>query len=1426
MGEVKITDLVPESTMKELQDLNAEMVAVLTTYTDVAKELAKGLTINVKVTGDLDKIREVLTKSSKDAVEANKRLIEVSEKHASVLNETTNVISRNLMEQERVNKAHREEYTGLERANKILEEHNDTYDEQIKSLVKLEMNLDKVKKAMKENKKNYESGLITEKQYRKNQEDLLKESRDLATEKSRLTSIMRAEEKQAHLSDDAIVSMSQTLELLKKKYKEMSAEERESDLGKEVEQQIQDLDAHLKDLSADIGEFQRNVGNYAIAGQNGVVSTESLSAAMSREAVTMQDLIDQTKILEEAKMMLDKNDEHYPETLEAVNNKLEENRRKIADVSDIMDKQATSISEAEAQNKRLKEALKLVDLSAEDAWEQIAELNRKIAENTDIIEDNQPHLQRHSEYMRQMAEENESAADSMLGLFGINNDFASSLESIEVRGNVFDGLKTKVQAFGKTLMGILSNPWVLTFIGIAGGVAVFKFWYDFNERLIEASRLTKNFTGLTGDAADAVTAKMKTMADRMGKGFDETIAGANTLVQQFGLTWDEAAEKIKDGIAAGADMNGEFLANIDKFAPALRDAGVSADEFVAILAETRNGIFGEDGMEDILKAGTRLRSMTKQTEASLDAVGISAKQMQKDLTEGNISMLDAVQQVAQKLQELPENSQEAGLVIKNVFGRTAAEGGQLLIQSIAGINTNLDKAKESMGELGRVNEEQMDAMLELNETMMAVFKMSDTSFEEMIISAKTFVVQGLTRIIKKGAEVTNWVVDLYNKSYLFRGLIQVIGFLFKSLWTTIKTVLTQAFDAFSALGTIIEGAFTLDPDKIKEGFEKGFVALKDNAVKWGKEIGSNAADAFNNTLNGELENVKITLDKDTNDDGSPNGHAVRTGDFNDNEDDDSDKDKSKDAEKAAKEQLKLLQQLEDAKIELMKEGHEKDLTLIRQKFKKKIEEITGNSDTEKSLRLKLLDQMNQELSDCELKYQKELSRINLDNRLASVRKGSKEELDLRLAQIEAERTAELEAAEKTGADKTLIDAKFNRQREDLENEYTSNLADNIQNRYAVGEVMRSQAYNDEVNALKERYAKELSLAGGNAARQEELREQLDKDMFELDSKYARDSAEAAVRMIEEILSLENMSAEDRMKWEMELAKAKMALSGQIADANAESVERQIADDAKLRDKRQENLERWLDVASDTIDNVSSLVNTLFDGQIQKIEEQQEANTEAGEKEQERISQLVEKKVITEEEGEARKRAAEAKTAKKNEELEKKKAELTRKQAVFQKAVDLAQAGIATALAISKALPNFVLAAIAGAMGAVQIATIAATPIPKYRKGTEYHSGGPAIVGDGGRSEVVVYRGDAWITPATPTIVDLPKGAAVVPSIEIFEDRYDMMPIVPHENKVVVNNDYSELKREMANVANLIRNHTRQQRADNARINYEIFKLKI
>lgn len=1423
MSEVKITDLVDQESIDKIKELDKELQTLLDTYVVVAKEMAKGIHIQVKGLEDLERQERILAEGSKQYAEATTKLNSVVSQQNQLLDATSATISRELMERQRRNKLVREEYNDGEKVKQMVEEVTNSYSYNAQMMAKLDLQIKANKKSQQDLEKAYKSGKMSQDAYLEKQGELLAKGRQLSLEKSQLGQLMKVEEKLATDNAGSYNQLSHQLELLKKTYKDMSDVQKDSPMGQEFERAIQDLDAHLKDLSADMGEFQRNVGNYAIAGQNGVVSTESLIAALQQEAKTQQDLVDQTKILEEAKSRLDTSDANYAQNLSAVNSKLEENKRKITDVSDILGKEAKTVVEAEEQNKRLSEALKHIDVTSEGAKKKMEELRAQISKNNEMI--------------AEATGSNEQFADSMLSLVGINSNFGSSFKSLETSGNFIDGLHTKVKAFGQTLLSMLANPWVISFLGLGGVVMAAKWIYDYNKGLMEASKLTENFTGATGKAADHITSYTQTLADTMGKGYKETIEGVNTLVQQFGLSWDEANRKIQDGIVAGADMSGNLLANIDRFAPAMRDAGVSADEFVAILAETRNGIFDEQGIQNIVKAGTRLRAMTTNTEKALDSVGISAKKMQEDLKDGNITMLDAVKQVASKLKELPENSQEAGEIMKNVFGRTASEGGTLLIQAIADINTNLDTAKENMGDMGKVTEENINAQHELSDTMAAVFKASGTSFEKMTTQAKTYLAKGLTAVIKGCVDIVNWFIEVYNEAINVRRCVATLVGIFKTLWTVAKSLFELLLSGFKNLGGVVEGVMLILSGKVSEGldkitgsFSKGLEQLKNTVMNAGKEIGSNFGDEFSKAAERQLKPVKLELDDSAGKKTNANPTVTTTGnDLQDPEDNKSAGNANKAAEKAAKEELKRLQELEASKIEMMAEGHEKELATIRLNFRKKLDAITGNGETEQALRLQLAEQCDKEIADCELKYQQELAKVNLANRLALVKEGSKEELDYKLAQLEATKQEEIKAAKKSGADKLLIEEKFEQQKQKLREEYANKRVAKIEKEFADENEIREAALVTAVAKLKMQQKEELKACGENGAKREKIEKDYAYRIAKLQQDAAVQAANETIRMLQMIVEADNLSTEEREAAIRKLAKAQADLNNVLADAPDPPKKK-----AKMQEWLDENLgyiNTFAQAAADMLNGVNDLMQTIFDAQIERIEALQEANEAAGEAEQEHISELVEKKVITQEEGEARKRAAEAKTAKKNEELEKKAQKLKIKQAKWDKANSIVQATIATALAITQALPNVFLAAIAGAMGALEIATIVATPIPQYAKGTDYHKGGPAIVGDGGRQEVIMYRGSAWLTPDIPTLVDIPEGASVVPSvdnmlrgmelvnmrnIEAYKSMRADRPVIPTYND-------AKVCRLIAEQNMLIRAMTAEQRRSANKMEFEMYK---
>lgn len=537
-------------------------------------------------------------------------------------------------------------------------------------------------------------------------------------------------------------------------------------------------------------------------------------------------------------------------------------------------------------------------------------------------------------------------------------------------------------------------------------------------------------------------------------------------------------------------------------------------------------------------------------------------------------------------------------------------------------------------------------------------------------------------------------------------------------------------------------------------------------------------------------------------------------------------------EKAAKEKQKIKETYQESELALMDEGLEKELAKIGLAYSKKIAAVKGYSKEEIAIRQNLAKEMQDKLDEFSIKYNSDREKKDVENALAVVKKGSQEELDLKLHQLELQREAEIDAAEKTGEDVFLIDEKYAKKKQELNERHASDQVQLIAENAAHEQEIRDAAYVMDTLALKKQLAsKEIT--------QQEYAEL----EYQLKLNYARKTAEAAIDALESELATANLSTDKREKLEEKLAKLKADLAQKEAEAEIEAINKVTKADEKAQKERQKNLKKWLQTASQAVGTIGNLVSSIYDGQIQKIEEEREANEEKYDEDIERIENLAESGAISEEEAEARKRAAKDQTEAKNKELERQKQEIAHKQAVWHKGVQVAETGIATARGIMEAfqlgpIAGAVMAAVIGAMGAMQVATILATPIPSYAEGTkgnDRHPGGAALVGDAGKHEVIMYSGKAWITPDAPTLVDIPKGAQVFPDVDKVDiSNFDMPDwdfptfsptyFASSSGDTIVFNDYSRLEKRVDRTNFLLMKSLKMQRQDASNREFELYKL--
>lgn len=464
------------------------------------------------------------------------------------------------------------------------------------------------------------------------------------------------------------------------------------------------------------------------------------------------------------------------------------------------------------------------------------------------------------------------AADDLQGteFFGMDIVNDTEVSNIIKLAQNMDGLTDKLKAFGKTAIGLVMNPYFAALAGVVGVGMTFKWFYDYNKGLMEATRLTKEFTGYTGEALETMRNSIAATADTMGKDFKDVLGTADNLMANFHLSGEQAMDVINKGFASGADLSGDMLQKIQQYAPTFHDAGISADQMVAIIQQTRSGIFSDKGLDIIDMASKKIREMSSGTASSLDAIGISSKQVQEDLAKGTKSTFDVIKEVSTKMKNFGADSQQVGDVLKNVFGKQGAQAGIQLIEQLDTMSTSLDEVKKQTGAWGNVQLENIKLQKELNTYMSSMFDFSQKGFASIITAGKQFGTKVLIQIMKGLFNTINYFIDWYNESLLLRGVIQTLGAAFRGVWSVVKGVANLIIDAMKQVGRslkgaldILEGIVTFDLSKAQQGFKEIFDLSKFIKEGWkdikqtGADFGNAFADGYENAVNGRLQHLKL-----------------------------------------------------------------------------------------------------------------------------------------------------------------------------------------------------------------------------------------------------------------------------------------------------------------------------------------------------------------------------------------------------------------------------------------------------------------------------------------------------------------------------------------------------------------------------------------
>lgn len=246
-----------------------------------------------------------------------------------------------------------------------------------------------------------------------------------------------------------------------------------------------------------------------------------------------------------------------------------------------------------------------------------------------------------------------------------------------------------------------------------------------------------------------------------------------------------------------------------------------------------------------------------------------------------------------------------------------------------------------------------------------------------------------------------------------------------------------------------------------------------------------------------------------------------------------------------------------------------------------------------------------------------------------------------------------------------------------------------------------------------------------------------------------------VRNIEVLIALQKAAGKDTSDNEKKLSELKQRLSKDATDA-------QITDLEKLAEREKELISKRKEIAQE----FGNFAIAIVQAQFQESENQLKIEGEQIDIKKARDIEAVERSLATEEDKANKIAIINARAQSQKEAIDRRQRQLDLDRARFEKAAGIARIIVDTASAVAQALPNIPLSVLVGALGAAQLATAIATPLPKFEDGGIMPYTGLAEYGHGTELRIDP-DGKVSLTSSTPEQGIVKKGTEFISNKDLM-----------------------------------------------------------
>lgn len=487
-------------------------------------------------------------------------------------------------------------------------------------------------------------------------------------------------------------------------------------------------------------------------------------------------------------------------------------------------------------------------------------------------------------------------------------------------------------------------------------------------------------------------------------------------------------------------------------------------------------------------------------------------------------------------------------------------------------------------------------------------------------------------------------------------------------------------------------------------------------------------------------------------------------------------------EEQAKAEIEARRLSEDTQLSTMREGFDKQYKTITTNYSRQIEALRERLDKEKNLTdqareyiensiSNLQRQMSAEVGDTFNDFYEQLySFVDLttDEQIAQVEEKyarlrseiasmpAPERLD---GESDEDFARRLEQYEEFLFNKASLEYRLEQQQAKEIEQIRRN---DLSNRLKEFDEALNEEYADELAKFSDNEREKLRIEAEMLQKRIEERKKLGLETGDLEAELRRN--QTATAQLD--LNADLLAAQNNAQAKYEARKAYLLKEQEIyannADMQMEINAALAANESQYLNERAENLEKWASKSASVLNTLNDLFNAIGERQMQKAQEEADAQKAI-------LDDKLNSNLISQEEYDKQIEKIDADLAKKQAKIERDNAIRERVIKSFSVITDTAT-GIMKAVAASPLTGGLPWSAIVGAMGAAQLATIMAAPLPKASKGKfidgpSHSGGGVPIEAEGG--EVIINKKSA--SAFLPLLSAINEAGGGVPFVRPLSD---------------------------------------------------------